>query len=44
MALGGTGRTNRTLPRTETFSLTGVSWADHTKRFDGTAQTRTRSA
>ncbi|GGN72879.1 hypothetical protein GCM10011579_050440 [Streptomyces albiflavescens] len=46
MAFGGTGRTKRALPRTETkaFSLIGVSWADHTRRFDGTAQIRTRSA
>jgi hypothetical protein len=46
MAFAGTGRTVRTLPRTETeaFSLVGVSWSDHTRRFDGTAQIRTRSA
>jgi hypothetical protein len=39
MAFGGTGTTERTLPRTETgdFSLVGVSWSDHTRRFDGTA-------
>ncbi|MGW1026481.1 N-acetylmuramoyl-L-alanine amidase [Streptomyces sp. NPDC002577] len=46
MAFGGTAKAKRTLPRTETkvFSLIGVSWEDHTKRFDGTAQIRTRSA
>ncbi|MER6349361.1 N-acetylmuramoyl-L-alanine amidase [Streptomyces sp. NPDC001595] len=46
MAFGGTGKAERDLPRTRTedFSLIGVSWADHTRRFDGTAQVRTRSA
>ncbi|HLL34123.1 MAG TPA: N-acetylmuramoyl-L-alanine amidase [Streptomyces sp.] len=46
MAFSGTGSTERTVPRTETkaFSLIGVSWSDHTRRFDGTAQVRTRSA
>ncbi|MEV5320283.1 peptidoglycan recognition protein [Streptomyces sp. NPDC052687] len=45
LAFGGTA-SERTLPRTgtEEFSLIGVSWADHTRRFDGTAQVRTRSA
>ncbi|MFE1443250.1 N-acetylmuramoyl-L-alanine amidase [Streptomyces sp. NPDC058739] len=46
MAFGGTDKVNRTVPRTQTkaFSLIGVSWTDHTKRFDGTAQIRTRSS
>ncbi|MBA2813206.1 hypothetical protein E0500_039320 [Streptomyces sp. KM273126] len=46
MAFGRTGKAKGTLPRTEpkSFSLIGVSWSDHTRRFDGTAQIRTRSA
>jgi uncharacterized protein with LGFP repeats len=46
VAFGGAGEVRRTVPRTQTkaFSLLGVSWADHTQRFDGTAQVRTRSS
>ncbi|MFD6415739.1 N-acetylmuramoyl-L-alanine amidase [Streptomyces sp. NPDC060194] len=46
LALAGDNSKKRTLPRTETrpFSMVGVSWADETESFDGSAQIRTRAA
>ncbi|KQX17367.1 hypothetical protein ASC82_01245 [Streptomyces sp. Root431] len=46
LALDGKDPRKRALPRTgtQTFSLIGVSWADSSDTFEGTAQIRTRKA
>ncbi|MEU3252744.1 FG-GAP-like repeat-containing protein [Streptomyces sp. NPDC006997] len=46
LALKGTGKQERELPRTSTeqFSLLGVSWTGPRVQVDGTAQVRTRSS